>query len=459
MLKYLGVIILVLIFSTGCSQDPSGGDSIIIPVIPVVGYPQITDVTSHEVTSSRVMLSWSYPADFYGDKGVYFNVRCSFSEITLENWDKAEICRVVGGGQPAVAGQRDTIEVMHLKSETEYYFAIRGGEGGQVVTPVSNNCVAHTLEQDHLDFEGRYYLHDILFNSIKQADPSYMVVQGSPSLGLFSKSRAYFVNLIDAFEPVALGSITASHLASHGNYVYTTDRGGDFINPAINFNVYSGPPEAELLGSCPLPLDIRNSELAVGDNWAYLSTNSGIRVIDIRSPESPLLMPADPETLDVPLAGLDLHESVLIAWNSGADASILLADASNPDNFLPLRRHDFAGPINAIAQLDHQLCVLAGDRQLLVFDLDQPSLEEPVASHFFPRSVKHMAAGRNRIFTTSEEFGVEIFTLNGLNEVEKVGSYDISMQGDYLKVVNDHLCIHEGGFYDYVSILLCRIEP
>jgi len=182
-------------------------------------------------------------------------------------------------------------------------------------------------------------------------------------------------------------------------------------------------------------------------------------MIDIQSPDSPVFSTTEPEILEVPVTSLAVHNSALIAFSGGEEPSFILADISDPDVIQPLKRHDIQGRIKARAIFGGFMCLLVGDHKLVVFDLDNPGLDGPVATRIFPASVTHMAAGSGRIFTTIEGKGVEIFALNASNEIELVGTYDITRTGDYLKVVNDMLCIHEGGYYDYISILLCRIKP
>jgi hypothetical protein len=105
----------------------------------------ITDLATHDPTSSTIRLSWTATGDD-GNEGTvtYYDIRYLAGQaVTDENWEDA--LRASGEPEPPkVAGLPESCYVQGLQANTVYYFAIKAVDDGGNQSPISNNADATT---------------------------------------------------------------------------------------------------------------------------------------------------------------------------------------------------------------------------------------------------------------------------------------------------------------------------
>ena len=135
-----GLSALLAILLATCSNDES-------PVTPADDIPpaSVADLSVIAVTDGSAVLTWTAPGDDdqSGTAAVY-DVRYALSAITPSTWGAA--LQAVGEPAPPRAGALDSFTVMHLNSNTRYYFAMKTADEKRNWSGISNLDSAATLE-------------------------------------------------------------------------------------------------------------------------------------------------------------------------------------------------------------------------------------------------------------------------------------------------------------------------
>lgn len=105
----------------------------------------VADLTVVEIAGTSVDLTWTAPGDD-GNTGTAsaYHLRRSAAEISLANWDDADVLEVEGA--PGPPGTAETTTATMDSSVPNNYFALRTADEAGNLSPVSNNVAVKTNE-------------------------------------------------------------------------------------------------------------------------------------------------------------------------------------------------------------------------------------------------------------------------------------------------------------------------
>jgi chitodextrinase len=120
-----------------------------ITVLDSIAPSAVTDLEVIDSSTSSVTLTWTATGDDTTNGiAAKYDIRYATFEITEANWNSADT--VVGESFPRIAGSADSVEVVGLMDNTEYYFAMKVRDSHNNWSILSNLDSATTKDMEEI---------------------------------------------------------------------------------------------------------------------------------------------------------------------------------------------------------------------------------------------------------------------------------------------------------------------
>ncbi len=142
-LCFIGACLILLI---SCGDDNPQGPEEIGSTVDTIPPAAVTDLSVKSPMTESVVLVWIAPGDD-GSIGTasQYDIRCSTSSITEQNWDSA--IHIIDEPFPRPAGQPESFLVSGLESDTDYYFALKTSDDVLNESGLSNIATSKTVQE------------------------------------------------------------------------------------------------------------------------------------------------------------------------------------------------------------------------------------------------------------------------------------------------------------------------
>lgn len=420
---------------TGCSDpgEPVPGSAIPDTIPPA----RITDIMGSNISPSRVTLVWTAPGDDGASgRALSYDLRFSEVEITEGNWDQCPIPELYVDLTVSPSGGRDSTRVLYLKSNTDYWFALKASDSDGNSSPVSENYRLKTPNQPILQYVKQVPLPDVGWTSpfrYIEHSPSRIIVvnqlfgscfimeTGDPGRGEFGR----ILGQLDPYEKVWLNGWSGlPH--SDGRYLYATKikmyiplpNGNDYPPEPLSVHIFDLTMSPVQIGSVSLEnrfdadfLEIPNCSIG---NTLFVGADT-LGVIDISDP-------ANPEFrgyglgLDYQVRGMQGIGSNLVVWNADKDTPIAVLEVTDPHSPTVVGWYDPEVDYTSVYFSDKLLLVLERSGFLQVVDLTDPTHPGLRSKVNLGTSESSVAVNDGMLYSSRPYQDLQVFSLENPDE-------------------------------------------
>lgn len=263
------------------------------------------------------------------------------------------------------------------------YAYVAGGEAGIRIIDVSNS--AQPIEAGSIALTGYTYSVTI------QGD--YLFATSWSGLSIYNISNPVLPELTGTYQQ---SSYSANDVFVVGNYAYLSI-------PQTGFRIVdiSDPTTPTMVGHMTLSFPY---SVSVQGNYAYLTSLSGLHIINITNPASPSQIGF------YNTSGLAMDAMVMdgLAYISVATFGLRIVNISNPYNPQPVSNYTTPGGAGGIYVNNNIAYLSAFNSGLRLIDVANPTEPVLLGTYYTPNSAQKAAVSGNLIYVAAGEAGLRI---------------------------------------------------
>ncbi|MGD8413889.1 MAG: hypothetical protein PVF33_06640, partial [Candidatus Latescibacterota bacterium] len=247
-----------------------------------------------------------------------------------------------------------------------------------------------------------------------------------------TREQGYVISRLDTVRIDSVSVYNSPGLAYgvtvEGSYAYIADR-----DSGLQVVDITTPESPVLVGSYDTP-DIA-FRIALDGNLAYVADHSsGVQVIDVTNPYSPVLI----GSYDTPHTAFDVAIAGNYACIADEHTGLLVLDITRPDSLVLAGSYDTPGSAYGVAIAGNHAYVADGQFGVHVFDINRPESPTLVGTCDTPGLAFNVNITGRYAYVADQASGLQVIDISNPNLPVLVGSYDtpggsfaVSVAGNY----------------------------